>query len=127
MIFDASRWQLEPTPWAGQAACKGCDPDLWFPERGNGTREAKAICHTCPVETACRDYALRWAIEYGVWGGTTPDQRRTIRAHTHPGRPRLLPAPHGTTRRYAQNCRCRECQNANQAYAESRRLYGADA
>lgn len=124
MIGDASGWQLEPTPWASQAACKGSDPELWFPERGDSTRPAVAICETCPVKSACLDYALRWNITSGVWGGKTARQRQSIRVRTHPARPRRLLPPHGTTARYAKDCRCDECTQAQSTDAFYRRHPG---
>lgn len=30
--------------WQDQANCLGVDPDLFFPERGASTREAKEVC-----------------------------------------------------------------------------------
>lgn len=127
MITDASRWELEPTPWTGLAACKGCKPDLWFPERGDSTRQALAICDTCPVQSECLDYALRWNITDGVWGGKTVRQRQAIRARTHPPRPRLLPASHGTTTRYARGCRCDHCRDATwQSRHDRRDLFESD-
>jgi WhiB family redox-sensing transcriptional regulator len=44
-----------------QAACAGHDdPDLWFPERGEGDceQEALRICGGCQVRSACLAYAL---------------------------------------------------------------------
>ena len=32
--------------WHERANCLGVDPDLFFPERGASTREAKAVCGT---------------------------------------------------------------------------------
>lgn len=125
MIIDASRYEHEPMPWARQALCSGADPDLWFPQRGDSTRGAIATCHQCPVETQCLDYALRWSIDFGVWGGTTPDQRRRMRSR-RVGRPRLLPSPHGTTSRYAQGCRCDTCADANTSATRLRKQQAAD-
>lgn len=67
--------------WHDLAACKGHpNLDLWFPERGSSTREAKAICfRECPVREAC----LEWAVEHnptsGIWGGLSERERRTVR------------------------------------------------
>ena len=51
-------------------------------ERG-GTRRrrdeaAKAICAKCPVINQCREYALAAHEPYGVWGGLTQEERRTL-------------------------------------------------
>jgi WhiB family transcriptional regulator, redox-sensing transcriptional regulator len=120
VIIDASRWELEPTPWMTGAVCAGCDPDLWFASRGSTYSDAKQMCHTCPAERQCLDYALRWNIDYGVWGGTSPSERHSIRARTNPPRPRLLPAAHGTTSRYARGCRCEACAQAHSFAARQR-------
>lgn len=40
--------------------------------------EAKAICRRCPVQVACLEYALA-ADEWGIWGGTTRDERRKMK------------------------------------------------
>jgi len=68
-----------PEPWEPLAACRNHpNPDLWFPERGEATDEAKAICHTCPVRRDCLDFALRYRIKNGVWGGKSARQRDRI-------------------------------------------------
>lgn len=66
------------------AACRSEDPELFFPvsEVGPGMRqviEAKAVCAGCPVRSACLAFALERDLE-GVWGGTTEDERRALRA-----------------------------------------------
>ena len=35
--------------WQDDANCLGVDPDLFFPERGASTREAKEVCRGCVV------------------------------------------------------------------------------
>ncbi len=35
--------------WQDEANCLGVDPDLFFPERGASTREAKEVCRGCVV------------------------------------------------------------------------------
>ena len=113
MIIDASRWELEPTPWMTQAACAGCDPELWFASRGGTYANAKKVCQRCPVRQECLEYALRWNIEFGVWGGASRNERLALRARTNPTKPRLLPAAHGTTSRYARGCHCEACTAAH--------------
>lgn len=64
--------------WRSQAAC--AQQTTFFPERGksNDARAAKAICARCPVQKPCLAYALDRRLEEGIWGGTTPEQRRVI-------------------------------------------------
>ena len=66
-------------PWMVRAACRGLDPDLFFPVRGEDLRAAKAVCATCDVRDECLDYALRTHETCGVWGGTSERQRRRLR------------------------------------------------
>ncbi|MDN7120277.1 WhiB family transcriptional regulator [Nocardioides sp. ChNu-153] len=40
---------------------------------------AAALCAGCPVLTECRDHALAAPGLEGIWGGTTPLQRREAR------------------------------------------------
>lgn len=44
------------------------------------TATAKLLCAACPVRKRCRDYALEHE-EFGVWGGTTPEERDELRGH----------------------------------------------
>jgi WhiB family redox-sensing transcriptional regulator len=62
-------------------AAAGQDADLWHPANGNraGAQRAKAICGLCPVRQECLEWALQVNEEHGVWGGTTPLERRKIR------------------------------------------------
>lgn len=74
-------FKLTPEPWMARAACAGADTNLFFPERGESTSEAKAICASCPVAGDCLDYALRTNQRHGIWGGTSErDRRRSRRA-----------------------------------------------
>ena len=70
----------EREPWRDQALCRGIDPELFYPERGESTREAKAVCAQCPVVEPCLDYALRTREVFGIWGGVAERERRTMRA-----------------------------------------------
>ncbi|MBP2705064.1 WhiB family transcriptional regulator [Microbispora sp. RL4-1S] len=75
--------------WAARAACLDADPGLFFPitwdEHPDHPEErARRICTTCPVQAACLDWALRTGEADGMWGGTTPDERRRLRARQGP-------------------------------------------
>jgi WhiB family transcriptional regulator, redox-sensing transcriptional regulator len=65
--------------WQEQANCLGVDPDLFFPERGASTREAKAVCRSCEVQGDCLEYALAHGEKFGIWGGLSERERRRVR------------------------------------------------
>lgn len=71
----------EEQPWMTAAACRGLDPELFFPERGASTACAKAVCANCVVRLECLDYAMENRINIGIFGGKSARQRRKLRAH----------------------------------------------
>jgi WhiB family transcriptional regulator, redox-sensing transcriptional regulator len=71
--------------WAQHAACRGMDPALFFPERGESTAEAKACCATCPVRVECLEYALEADEKFGIFGGASERQRRRMRRQRREG------------------------------------------
>jgi WhiB family redox-sensing transcriptional regulator len=60
------------------ASCREIGQDFAFPEDALESKQAIAICKTCPVQTECLEYALTFTC-YGIWGGTTEAQRRRLR------------------------------------------------
>lgn len=74
----------KPDQWRLRASCRSVEPDLFFPVGTTGLAveqiaEAKAVCATCPVREACLEYALATNQDSGVWGGTSEDERRSLR------------------------------------------------
>ncbi len=67
--------------WRKRAACRGIDPEMFFPVTDEDAEEAKAICATCPVREACLEHALAHREREGVWGGATERERRRIIRH----------------------------------------------
>jgi WhiB family transcriptional regulator, redox-sensing transcriptional regulator len=70
--------------WRSSGACRSADPDLFFPISGEGPGErqiarAKLICAGCPVRQECLEFALANAQTYGIWGGTTVEDRQRDR------------------------------------------------
>ncbi len=65
-----------------QGACKGLNTEMFYPEVVQYTKvETKFynnLCKDCPIIDACLEWGLAHE-RYGVWGGTTPDTRTTIR------------------------------------------------
>jgi WhiB family redox-sensing transcriptional regulator len=64
--------------WRQRAACRGVDPDIFYPASDEEAEAAKAICAQCPVREACLEYALANRERDGVWGGATERERRRI-------------------------------------------------
>ena len=70
--------EREPS-WHDEANCLGVDPDLFFPERGASTKEAKEVCRGCVVREDCLEYALANGEKFGIWGGLSERERRRVR------------------------------------------------
>ena len=64
--------------WQRKANCRGCDPALFFPGRGETSKEAKAVCRGCVVREECAEFGLQE--HFGTWGGLSERERRQIRA-----------------------------------------------
>jgi WhiB family transcriptional regulator, redox-sensing transcriptional regulator len=73
--------------WLDLAACRDIDPELFFAERGEQAKAhaAKQVCASCPVQEPCQDLAVTAATgrgdDHGIFGGTKPHQRTTLRAN----------------------------------------------
>lgn len=65
--------------WRTLAECHGVDPALFYPGRGESTKEAKAVCARCPVREQCLDFALANREVFGIWGGLSERERRKVR------------------------------------------------
>ncbi len=73
------------TDWAPFGSCLRSDPDALF-VRGAAQQGAKAICQRCPVIAECLADALDNRTEFGVWGGMTERERRSmLRRHPKVG------------------------------------------
>lgn len=64
--------------WRQSGACRGLDPDLFYPERGADPKPTQRICADCGVREECLDYAMERR-EIGIWGGTSERERRRIK------------------------------------------------
>jgi WhiB family transcriptional regulator, redox-sensing transcriptional regulator len=87
----------EDKSWQDLANCLGVDPDLFFPERGASTREAKEVCRGCVVRDDCLEYALANGEKFGIWGGMSERERRRIRRQRALARAAAASAPVRTT------------------------------
>jgi WhiB family redox-sensing transcriptional regulator len=57
------------------ALCQSVDPELFFPEVGSSSTDAKRVCRRCDVQLECLMWALEHDERHGVWGGLGPGQR----------------------------------------------------
>jgi len=70
--------------WRNYAACRGTDPDLFFPTAEAGpvyrrqVAAAKSLCAGCPVVSMCLAEALV-RMPDGIAGGLTAGERRATR------------------------------------------------
>ena len=109
--MDVSRLtrRFDPDDWVLVAACRGKE-NLFFPpdddqesrvERKAREAKAKSICGTCPVRAECLDEAMRSSERFGIWGGMTERERRSVVARARmagpadaaprPTRPLVIP------------------------------------
>jgi hypothetical protein len=80
---------VAPRVWQDDALCKafadqhGTDvaDRIFFADNSNpsGQEKARRICMECPVWQQCLAYSVANDIEFGLWGGTTADERREVR------------------------------------------------
>jgi WhiB family redox-sensing transcriptional regulator len=69
--------------WRELAACRGADPELFFPVgdawtgAGNERRAelALAVCAVCPVQLECLSEAVERGDAFAILGGTLPAER----------------------------------------------------
>jgi WhiB family transcriptional regulator, redox-sensing transcriptional regulator len=85
-----------PGAWVEQALCTRVDPEWFFPKAGSSPHRAKKVCARCPVRLECLAWALTHNEEFGVWGGTSEQERRRMR-----GRHRRPEPVRDRTRRHA--------------------------
>jgi WhiB family redox-sensing transcriptional regulator len=83
--MESIRWaSWDAELWRKDAACREVDPAVFFPVGVTGPAvaaiaAAKAVCDGCQAQPACLEFAVSTNQEYGIWGGTSEDERRDIR------------------------------------------------
>ena len=68
---------LDPA-WRTRGACQTVDPETFFPAPSEPADTAVALCRTCDVQGSCLAWALDVGDCHGVWGATTPRERRAM-------------------------------------------------
>jgi WhiB family redox-sensing transcriptional regulator len=69
---------VQPPEWMIGAVCAEVDPEIFFPEKGGSTRDAKRVCMGCDVRVECLEYALERQERFGIFGGKSERERRRI-------------------------------------------------
>jgi WhiB family transcriptional regulator, redox-sensing transcriptional regulator len=74
---------VKPLEWTRRAACGSLPPRkadrLFFPKQGQSSKAARVICARCPVRAECLAYAIEKREAFGIWGGTSERERRSLR------------------------------------------------
>lgn len=115
--------------WRDNALCAQIDPELFFPDKGGSSREAKLVCSLCPVQTDCLQHALTARERFGVWGGLSERERRSVeRCHRSPVITASCGTPAGATRHYKHGeSLCQPCRFAVRAESAFRHANGGVA
>lgn len=80
-LTDAAKEMGDNTP------CSNA-PDLFFPDPDDAIgmkaiMSAKKMCQECPLINLCAEYGIEANEEFGIWGGFTASERRSIRYRYH--------------------------------------------
>jgi len=112
--------------WWDRAMCKDADPRFFFPEGTlrNSYKVARQYCSICPVKAQCLKDALSHPDTFGMWGGTTQNEREAINdrgklavkaAIGHGDKPGTLTGYYREKAARIQPCdECREAYNEHQ-------------
>lgn len=68
------------SPFDGTQLCVTYSTDIFYPDtyEDADVAQAKSICNDCWMKDKCLSFALSNRESEGVWGGTTPRERRRI-------------------------------------------------
>ena len=71
----------------GSQVCSQIDPELFFPEDKLDAQQkikvVRPICQSCEFKNPCLEYALKHKDLYGIWGGFTEQERKSMRRVKH--------------------------------------------
>jgi len=77
-LLRALRDRQDDAAWRTRGACRSVDPETFFPAPSEPAEAAVALCRSCVVQGACLAWALEAGDCHGVWGATTPRERRAM-------------------------------------------------
>lgn len=65
--------------WRSDSNCTSADTALLYDtEESVMKKHAAKVCFNCPVQNQCLYTAISIGERYGVWGGLTPRQRKSL-------------------------------------------------
>ncbi|WP_160097416.1 WhiB family transcriptional regulator [Rhodococcus sp. T7] len=77
---------IDREEWRLHARCRGMDIAVFYSNGDDSRRSqrgqeevAKSICRQCPVIAECRECAIRFGEQHGIWGGLNPKELRAAR------------------------------------------------
>lgn len=76
-------FEYKDYPFDGTQLCNESNSDLFFPEEYLDPKKlmaARELCNSCPLVSACLEYAVSTPWLDGIWAATTPRQRSRIRS-----------------------------------------------
>jgi WhiB family redox-sensing transcriptional regulator len=82
-LLRALRERDDDLAWRVRGVCQTVDPEVFFPAPSEPADAAVALCRTCDVQGACLAWALQVGDCHGVWGATTPRERRAMLVAWH--------------------------------------------
>lgn len=77
-LLRALRERRRDDAWRTRGVCQSVDPETFFPAPSEPPDAAVALCRTCDVQGPCLAWALEVGDCHGVWGATTPRERRAM-------------------------------------------------
>ena len=87
-------FSFDPEAWMLSANCLGRTELFFAPddsesraERRYRESQAKSVCHECVVRVECLSEALKSDERFGIWGGLTERERRSVRRSAHQDAP----------------------------------------
>lgn len=69
--------RYEDVPWEA-AACKGTDPESFYPPNGIPVKTVIRICQGCPILAECGEYAIEHET-HGYWAGMAEHVRYELK------------------------------------------------
>ena len=64
--------------WQDLGACRTLPVEIFFPPAEQEADEAKSICALCEVRQPCLEFAIAAGERFGIWGGLTTVERRSL-------------------------------------------------